>query len=184
MLILKQLKQADVRMLKWHVNLELTRYRAEQEEQQAQSAINVALGFYTQVPVPLQVRLLRCSGSSSKATACATWTKSFRCHPPKRSQQHQRNPPKPHKGNPPNARTRRSNLSQTSLIMSRGLTDSKLDEACKRRGIKWEKSIRQGDESRGDMISRVSKANLTVKRRLGRRLAKPIALGLEEWPSD
>lgn len=56
-LILKQLKQADVRMLKWHVNLELTRYRAEQEEQQAQSAINVALGFYTQVPVPLQVRL-------------------------------------------------------------------------------------------------------------------------------
>lgn len=68
--------------------------------------------------------------------------------------------------------------------MSRGLTDSKLDEACKRRGIKWEKSIRQGDESRGDMISRVSKANLAVKRRLGRRLAKPIALGLEEWPDD
>lgn len=48
------LKMADVRRMKWGVELQLTRYRAEQEEQQGQAATTVALEYYLQVPPQIQ----------------------------------------------------------------------------------------------------------------------------------
>ena len=40
--------------MKWGVELQLTRYRAEQEEQQGQAATTVALEYYLQVPPQIQ----------------------------------------------------------------------------------------------------------------------------------
>ena len=71
------LKMADVRRLKWNVELQLTRYRAEQEEQQGQAAdgrLNTTCKFRSR----FKYSLPRCTASVSRATESVTLTRSSR----------------------------------------------------------------------------------------------------------
>ena len=55
-MLIQQIKQSDLRKMKWSLELELTRYKNEQEAKQAQFARPAAVEFYGLPPV-LQMRL-------------------------------------------------------------------------------------------------------------------------------